>query len=131
MKITINGVTIEKGTMVRFIDDRNFTGLHTILDLPIFGGFYIVRGFTPGVKGTNILLEGVINPKFDLGYEVNGTKIDLGYGEPGFRPERFEAFAKPAMSNKDAKKESKSTGIKIKIKKEVIESLELEKVSAN
>lgn len=127
----LNGVEVKVGSMVRFIDDTNFGGLQAEINQPILGGFYTIRSFSKGKTGVVFLLDGVINKQYNLWYIENGNVVDLGIGEPGFKAARFEPVLNPPMSKENTEKESKVTGVKIKIKKEVIESLDLEQIILN
>ena len=121
----LKGVKVEIGSLVRFVDDTQFIGVHFDTVKPIVGGYYTVRGFSVGTNGVTFLLDGIVNNKQEL---ITRDNRELGFAEPGFNPTRFEPVVKPAMSEKNAQKEAKVNGIKIKISREVVESLDLESI---
>jgi hypothetical protein len=129
----INGVEVTIGTMVRLVNDLDMyivIGEYSApVVKPVLYGYYVVRGFVSGhFPGTfSLLLDGIVN-KSDL---YLNSAMYTEWMEPGFRPDRFTVVPNPKMSQADISKEVKVKGVKIKIDKEVIESLELEEVSMN
>lgn len=122
------GVEVKIGSMVRLINDSDMYTWGSINETcirPILYGYYVVRGFSP-IGG--FLLEGINNRAYRTG---NDNLEYIGTFEPGFTPKRFVPVPNPGMSQSDIIKESKSNGVKIKIKREVIESLDLASVSSN
>jgi len=113
--VLLNGIEIKVGSVVRFIND---TDLYIDLDInkPILYGYYIVRGFSDG----GFLLEGIINEK--IGIYTKEDESEYVVGEPGFAFQRFTTL--PI-------KEKTYYKVNFKIKKEVVESLDLKSIKSN
>lgn len=113
--IMLNGVKVSIGSMVRFVDDENLYTESSMLWVkkPVLYGYYIVRGFAAGA----LLLDGIVNDQDTL---IRRSVGEVVFVEPGFAPRRFVAV--PPMVKKQVKIN------KIKIRKEVLETLDLPKV---
>ncbi len=117
--VILNGVEVKVGSLVRLIDDSNIYNIGIISETvikPVLYGYYVVRGFA---ANGSFLLEGVNNRAYTF---PDGTF------EPGFSVKRFIAVT---PLNHTVSKKAKKSVVKIKIRKEVVESLDLESVSCN
>jgi hypothetical protein len=121
--VILNGIEVKVGSLVRLIDDSNIYDIGPISETiirPVLYGYYIVRGFAVSSSSNgSFLLEGINNKEY---------KFPAGTFEPGFSTKRFIAVT---PLNHTVSKEKKKSIIKIKIQKEVVESLDLETVSCN
>ncbi len=112
--VILNGVEVKVGSLVRFINDVDmYVGIK--LNTPILYGYYVVRGFSNG----GFLLEGVENQKQNIFTKEDESEFEVN--EPGFAFNRFTSVPK-------IKKDYK---INFKIKREVIESLDMKSISQN
>jgi len=112
--ITLNGIEVKIGSIVRFVDDTNLYIDDFDIKKPILYAFYTVRDIVDGAVMKNFLLEEIINEKC----LKNGTV------EQSFRVSRFIAVP----PQKETIKEKRKVKIDIKIETPVIERVETVRV---
>lgn len=117
--VMLNGVEVKVGSLVRFVNDANLYDIGPISETiikPVLYGFYVVRGFA---YNGSFLLEGINNKSY---------VFPEGKHEPGFNPKRFEPVT---IMNHTVVENKNEKVVKIRIKKEIIEKLDLESVPCN